>query len=71
MYPNPDPKPNVDSASILILALPPTLQVSLTRFASKVTHVGESLRHCDRVMIARLKRVSGEVRVSGEGHGIG
>ena len=56
MYPNPDPKPNVDSASILILALPPTLQVSLTRFAGKVTHVGESLRHCDRVMIARLRK---------------
>ena len=25
------------------------------------------IRHGDRVMIARLKRVSGEVRVSGEG----
>ena len=29
------------------------------------------LRHGDRVMIVRLKRVSGEVKVSGEGHGIG
>jgi hypothetical protein len=30
------------------------------------------IRHGDRViMIARLKRVSGEVKVSGEGHGIG
>ena len=29
------------------------------------------LRNGDRVMIARLKRVSGEVKVSGEGHGIG
>ena len=59
IYPNPDPKPNVDSASIDVKLVSRDLQVN------KVTHVGGTLcRHGDRVMIGRLKRVSGEVRVS-------